>query len=71
MRCQQRPFLFGCQSHLPDCIVYSTDSVNPTALSLKAGCELFLRYTTRTSALELSEFGMAKAHLIEVCTRRG
>ena len=40
--------------------------VNPTAMSLKAGCELFLRYTTRTSALELSEFDMAKAHLIEV-----
>ena len=40
--------------------------VNPTAMSLKAGCALFLRYTTRTSALELSEFDMAKSHLIEV-----
>lgn len=27
--------------------------MNPTNISLKAGCELFLRYTTRTSALEL------------------
>lgn len=40
--------------------------VNPTALSLRAGCELFLRYTTRTSKLELSEFATAKASLIEV-----
>ena len=40
--------------------------MNPTALSLRAGCELFLRYTTRTSKLELSEFATAKASLIEV-----
>ena len=46
---------------------YFSRRVNPTAMSLKAGCELFLRYTTRTSALELSEFDTAKAHLIEVC----
>lgn len=38
---------------------------NPTAISLKAGCELFLRYTTRTSALEASNFDDAKRHLIE------
>jgi hypothetical protein len=39
---------------------------NPTAISLKAGCELFLRYTTRTSALELEDFTAAKRRLIEV-----
>lgn len=39
---------------------------NPTAISLKAGCELFLRYTTRTSALELEDFSTAKKRLIEV-----
>ncbi|GAX82766.1 hypothetical protein CEUSTIGMA_g10192.t1 [Chlamydomonas eustigma] len=39
--------------------------VNPTAMSLKAGCELFLRYTTRTSALEMYNFDRAKSHLIE------
>ena len=33
---------------------------------MKAGCELFLRYTTRTSALEMEDFGAAKARLIEV-----
>jgi hypothetical protein len=42
---------------------------NPTSISLKAGCELFLRYTTRTSALEMEDFAAAKARLIEV--RRG
>jgi hypothetical protein len=38
---------------------------NPTAISLKAGCELFLRYTTRTSALEIEDFQQAKKRLIE------
>jgi translation initiation factor eIF-2B subunit alpha len=38
---------------------------NPTAISLKAGCELFLRYTTRSSALEMSNFDVAKRRLIE------
>lgn len=38
---------------------------NPTAISLKAGCELFLRYTTRTSALEMDNFSVAKRRLIE------
>ncbi len=42
---------------------------NPTAISLKAGCELFLRYTTRTSALEMEDFAAAKARLIEVSYR--
>lgn len=41
--------------------------MNPTAISLKAGCELFLRYTTRTSELELADIDRAKARLIEVC----
>lgn len=40
---------------------------NPTAISLKAGCELFLRYTTRTSAIENEDFATAKARIIEVC----
>jgi translation initiation factor eIF-2B subunit alpha len=38
---------------------------NPTAISLRAGCELFLRYTTRTSALECDSFALAKRRLIE------
>ncbi len=39
---------------------------NPTAISLKAGCALFLRYTTRSSALEDEDFASAKARIIEV-----
>lgn len=39
---------------------------NPTAISLKAGCELFLRYATRTSALEDQNFASAKARIIQV-----
>lgn len=38
---------------------------NPTAISLRTGCELFLRYTTRTSALESDSFEVAKKKLIE------
>jgi hypothetical protein len=38
---------------------------NPTAISLKAGCELFLRYTTRTSAVDSDDFDEAKNKLIE------
>ena len=41
---------------------------NETAISLKAGCQLFLRYTTRTSALEMEDFEAAKAFIIEVCS---
>lgn len=39
--------------------------MNPTAISLKAGCELFLCYTTRTSALESDSFDEIKKKLIE------
>lgn len=38
---------------------------SPASISLKAGCELFLRYTTRTSALETENFAVAKRRLME------
>jgi translation initiation factor eIF-2B subunit alpha len=38
---------------------------NPSSISLKAGCELFLRYTTRTSSIENEDFQVTKARLIE------
>ena len=41
---------------------------NETAISLKAGCELFLRYATRASALEMEDFAAAKARMIQVPT---
>jgi hypothetical protein len=47
-------------------LCHAVHRCNPTAISLKAGCELFLRYTTRTSALELEDFSAAKKRLIEV-----
>lgn len=43
----------------------SLQRYNPTAISLQTGCELFLRYTTRTSALETESFEVAKKKLIE------
>ena len=39
---------------------------NATAISLRAGCELFLRFATRTSALELPDFDAAKARIVDV-----
>eukprot|EP00775_Hariotina_reticulata_P010168 gene10170-10328_t len=56
--------MMGLEKELKDAAV-SLQRCNPTAISLKAGCELFLRYTTRTSALELEDFKTAKARLIE------
>lgn len=38
---------------------------NPHSIPLEAGCELFLRYTTRTSAVENEDFSITKARLIE------
>lgn len=38
---------------------------NPTSISLAAGCELFIRYVTRTHALEFADLTQAKKFLIE------
>ncbi|GLC44470.1 hypothetical protein PLESTF_000556900 [Pleodorina starrii] len=56
--------LMGVSKELEDA-AQALQRVNPTNISLKAGCELFLRYTTRTSALELQDIEKAKARLIE------
>jgi hypothetical protein len=45
---------------------FLAQACNPTAISLKAGCELFLRYATRTSALEDQNFASAKERIIQV-----
>ena len=41
---------------------------NETDISLRAGCELFLRYATRISAQEgeAEDFAKAKARIVEV-----
>eukprot|EP00884_Botryococcus_braunii_P016301 jgi/Botrbrau1/3354/Bobra.0048s0048.1 len=56
--------MMGLEKELKDAAA-SLESCNPTAISLKAGCELFLRYTTRTSALESENFADAKNRIIE------
>ncbi|XP_077240891.1 uncharacterized protein LOC143881598 [Tasmannia lanceolata] len=40
-------------------------SWDTTSISLSAGCDLFIRYVTRTSALEYEDFNAAKSRLIE------
>jgi translation initiation factor eIF-2B subunit alpha len=57
--------MMGLEKELKDAAA-SLERCNPTAISLKAGCELFLRYTTRTSALESENFADAKNRIIEV-----
>ena len=60
--------LMGLEQEVKEAAL-SLQRCNPTAISLKAGCELFLRYTTRTSLLDVQDFGDAKARIIEVCRR--
>ncbi|KAI3426644.1 eIF-2B GDP-GTP exchange factor subunit alpha [Psidium guajava] len=49
----------------------SLKSWDTTSISLTAGCDLFMRYVTRTSALEYEEFNSAKARLIERAEKFG
>ncbi|KAL6767098.1 hypothetical protein ACKKBG_A38570 [Auxenochlorella protothecoides x Auxenochlorella symbiontica] len=56
--------VMGLEKELKDA-ANALQRCNDTAISLKAGCDLFLRYTTRTSALELDNFAMVKKKLIE------
>jgi len=56
--------MMGLEKDLKD----AADSLircNETAISLRAGCELFLRYTTRTSNLETEDFETSKQRIIE------
>ncbi|CAN6451290.1 unnamed protein product [Victoria cruziana] len=45
--------------------VDSLKSWDTTSISLTAACDLFMRYVTRTTALEYEDFGAAKCRLIE------
>lgn len=49
----------------------SLKSWDTTSISLTAGCDLFMRYVTRTSALEYEDFNSAKARLIERAEKFG
>ncbi|KAF5931673.1 hypothetical protein HYC85_027844 [Camellia sinensis] len=47
------------------------ESWDTTSISLTAGCDLFMRYVTRTSALEYEDFNSAKSRLIERAEKFG
>lgn len=64
IRSSKASTMMGLEKELKDAAL-SLQRCFPTAISLKAGCELFLRYTTRTTALELDNFEAAKSRLIE------
>ncbi|CAI0470813.1 unnamed protein product [Linum tenue] len=49
----------------------SLKSWDTTSISLTAGCDLFMRYVTRTSALEYEDFNSAKTRLIERAEKFG
>ncbi|XP_010415980.2 PREDICTED: LOW QUALITY PROTEIN: translation initiation factor eIF-2B subunit alpha-like [Camelina sativa] len=46
-------------------------SWDTTSISLTAGCDLFIRYVTRTSALEYEDFNSAKSRLLERAEKFG
>ncbi|KAK2970007.1 hypothetical protein RJ640_008347 [Escallonia rubra] len=46
-------------------------SWDTTSISLTAGCDLFMRYVTRTSALEYEDFNSAKSRLLERAEKFG
>ncbi|CAK9184111.1 unnamed protein product [Ilex paraguariensis] len=43
----------------------SVKSWDTTSISLAAGCDLFMHYVTRTSALEYEDFNLAKSRFLE------
>ncbi|VFQ98653.1 unnamed protein product [Cuscuta campestris] len=49
----------------------SLKSWDTTSISLMAGCDLFMRYVTRTSALEYEDFNSAKTRLLERAEKFG
>lgn len=49
----------------------STQCWDTTSISLTAACDLFMRYVTRTSALEYEDFNSAKSRLLERAEKFG
>lgn len=49
----------------------SLKSWDTTSISLTAGCDLFMRYVTRTAALEYEDFNSAKSRLLERAEKFG
>ncbi|MFQ6654874.1 hypothetical protein Gotur_025666 [Gossypium turneri] len=50
---------------------FNVMSWDTTSISLTAGCDLFMLYVTRTSALEYEDFNSAKSRLIERAEKFG
>lgn len=51
--------------------MFVSQSWDKTSISLTAGCDLFMRYVTRTSALEYEDFNSAKSRLLERAEKFG
>lgn len=51
--------------------MFVLQSWDKTSISLTAGCDLFMRYVTRTSALEYEDFNSAKSRLLERAEKFG
>lgn len=49
----------------------SLKSWDTTSISLTAGCDLFMRYVTRTSAVEYEDFNSAKSRILERAEKFG
>eukprot|EP00873_Tetraselmis_striata_P021857 jgi/Tetstr1/442121/TSEL_030276.t1 len=66
MKKSEAATMMGLERELRDA-ANSLTRCNPTAISLQAGCELFLRFVTRTAAhsLESENFDVCKERLIE------
>lgn len=59
----------NCSYKMIHCLLFQ--SWDATSISLTAGCDLFMRYVTRTSALEYEDFNSGKSRLIERAEKFG
>jgi len=64
VRKSQAQTIMGLEKELSEA-AQALKNCNATAISLRAGCELFMCYVTRTSFLESKDLGTAKTRLIE------
>lgn len=60
------PFPCGILLSIHSICTFLCCRMSPTSIGLKAACELYLRYTTRTRELESADFDLVKSQLIEV-----
>lgn len=70
IRSSEATTIMELQSEL-DSASLSLKSWDTTSISLTAGCDLFMRYVTRTSAFEYEDFDSAKARFLERADKFG